>query len=310
MTTTKTTTKATESNIDTELLALQAEMPVVRKGSRNPHFQSTYAGLPDIMDALQPLFTKRNLTWTVTTRVTENGGAIATGILKHIPSGTEATAELPLLGTNDMQRLGSALTYVRRQLLGIVTGVITDEDDDGNLAARNNAKAAAFKDWKTVVENANLCTSSDAVRSLWVDEGVGNAPAWVKQALTDRANALDAPKGTQTAPAAPQARQEAAQEPEHGTEEATIAAPAAQKKDWQDVLDRMYKLETVEEVQLMWKAEGVGQAEQFVQDSFTDYGNALKNEALQAREKAAAVAADTNAREAADARQQREPQPA
>jgi hypothetical protein len=41
---------------------------------------------------------------------------------------------------NDPQGFGSALTYARRYALGCMTGLVTEEDDDGNQASQQPAR--------------------------------------------------------------------------------------------------------------------------------------------------------------------------
>lgn len=125
-------------NLATALAAFQAEMPVIAKNQKakvptktGGSYEYTYAGLPDVSAAVMPLLVKHNLAFSVCPRVTEHGGEVV-GILLH-SSGETLEASLPLFG-RQAQEIGSALTYARRYLLGCMTGVVTDDDDDGSLA--------------------------------------------------------------------------------------------------------------------------------------------------------------------------------
>jgi hypothetical protein len=95
--------------------------------SKNPHFKSDYASLEAYLQQARKL-------------LAENGLAISQGIsgekletvLMHI-SGESITFEMPLLfSKQDMQGLGSAITYARRYSLGAILGIGSEKDDDGN----------------------------------------------------------------------------------------------------------------------------------------------------------------------------------
>jgi len=117
----------------TALAAFQAEMPTVPKAhtatvkSDKGSYSYTYAGLADVTEAAMPLLSKHGLSF-----VTLPGQGVLTGILLH-SSGQSLTATLPINGATP-QQVGSSLTYMRRYLLGCMTGLVTDDDDDGQQA--------------------------------------------------------------------------------------------------------------------------------------------------------------------------------
>jgi hypothetical protein len=122
----------------TALAAFQAEMPVIPKNQKakvptkaGGSYEYTYAGLPDVSAVVMPLLTKHGLAFSVCPRVIDGAGEVV-GILLH-SSGETLEASLPLFG-RQAQEIGSALTYARRYLLGCMTGVVTDDDDDGSVA--------------------------------------------------------------------------------------------------------------------------------------------------------------------------------
>lgn len=131
------------ANIYTALAAAQAEMGKAIKGSENPHFRSKYADLGAVFDACLPALTRHGVAVTQPLQVTETGDRYVRTVLSHGASGTHAETVVPLiLGKNDMQGLGSAITYARRYGLMTMAG-IAPEDDDGNAAA-NNARNSTF----------------------------------------------------------------------------------------------------------------------------------------------------------------------
>ena len=123
------------------LAAFQAEAPTVSKGKTakvptkaGGSYSYTYANLADVVEAAYPLLSKHGLSFSCVPRTREGGGYELAGILLH-SSGESLEGSLPLSG-NTPQELGSALTYMRRYLLGAMTGLVTDDDDDGAAASR------------------------------------------------------------------------------------------------------------------------------------------------------------------------------
>ena len=129
------------------LAAFQAEAPTVSKGKTakvptkaGGSYSYTYANLADVVEAAYPLLSKHGLSFSCVPRTTERGGYELAGILLH-SSGESLEGSLPLSG-NTPQELGSALTYMRRYLLGAMTGLVTDDDDDGAAASQRPRPAS------------------------------------------------------------------------------------------------------------------------------------------------------------------------
>jgi hypothetical protein len=127
------------------LAEFQSEMPTVPKShtatvkSDKGSYSYTYAGLAAVSEAAMPLLAKHGLAFT-----TLPGQGVLTGMLLH-KSGQHLTASLPI-GGGKPQDLGSSLTYMRRYLLGCMTGLVTDDDDDGQAAQAPARKSTAAQD--------------------------------------------------------------------------------------------------------------------------------------------------------------------
>lgn len=120
------------------LAAFQAEMPTVTKNHKasvptksGGSYSYTYADLADVSAAVTPLLAKHGLAFSCCPRPADRGYELV-GRLLHT-SGESVEGSLPLNGGTP-QELGSSLTYMRRYLLGALTGVVTDDDDDGRQA--------------------------------------------------------------------------------------------------------------------------------------------------------------------------------
>lgn len=113
-----------------------AEMPrKVARDATNPHFRSRYATLAAISEAVLPIYAAQKIVplmsfaeagghWILCCRLLHASGEwIELALPVTIPEGATP------------QQVGSAITYARRYLLGMVSGVAADDDDDANSAS-------------------------------------------------------------------------------------------------------------------------------------------------------------------------------
>jgi len=125
--------------IASALAKAQANMGKAIKANKNDHFRSKYADLGNVMDACLPALNEVGIALIQPTGTDERGNFVET-ILIHGESGEQLSCRVPLiLGKNDMQGFGSAVTYARRYGLMAMAG-IAPEDDDGNAAAASAPK--------------------------------------------------------------------------------------------------------------------------------------------------------------------------
>lgn len=118
------------------LVALQADMETVDKSAVNPFFKSKYTPLPQVMEALQPLLKKNKLAILLPLTNIDGVSAIKTVIVHESGEVMEFEPFPLILSKQDPQGQGSAVTYARRYALQSVTGMVSDEDDDGNKASK------------------------------------------------------------------------------------------------------------------------------------------------------------------------------
>lgn len=126
-------------NLFKKLAAFQQQVPVIHKGTKG--YGYTYADLPTIFEAINPLLKKNGLGFTqliegtsVKTIVfdTESG--------ENIESLTSIPQDVSLKGMNEFQVLGSAITYIRRYALSSALGLVTDVDNDASGEQVKKAK--------------------------------------------------------------------------------------------------------------------------------------------------------------------------
>ena len=122
------------------------------KDSDNPHFKSKYADLAAVMDACLPALNRHGIAVVQPFVSSDFGNAVKTVLIHE--SGETLECAVPLIvGKNDMQGLGSAITYARRYGLMAMAG-IAPEDDDGNAAvasAKNHVGESIGDTWRDAV---------------------------------------------------------------------------------------------------------------------------------------------------------------
>lgn len=130
------------------LVAFQADMPAVHKSKTanvamkgGGSFRYSYADLADVTKEAMPILTHHGLAFLTRPYRTEGGDYELHGVLIHT-SGESLSGSLPIMGRT-AQEIGSSLTYNRRYLLGCLTGIVTDVDDDGASAPAKRTRAPA-----------------------------------------------------------------------------------------------------------------------------------------------------------------------
>jgi hypothetical protein len=119
------------------LLAARPDMPVVEKRrsvtvqkNGGGSFKYSYADLADIDATVTPVLTEHKLLVAFEMHDDTEGTPILTGMLVHPESGGYTTSEWKVTGRTPQDQ-GGSITYGRRYLTGILTGLITDDDTDG-----------------------------------------------------------------------------------------------------------------------------------------------------------------------------------
>ena len=124
-------TSESTKNVSAALVAAQRKMKHATKDSNNTHFRNDYASLESVIDATKPALVENGL--ILIQGMSEDGANLVTR-LQH-SSGEFLESYTPIvLSKNDMQGLGSAITYARRYASAAMLN-ISQADDDGNVAS-------------------------------------------------------------------------------------------------------------------------------------------------------------------------------
>ncbi len=165
-------------NIYEAFLAAQAEFPEIPKDKTNPHFKSRYSSLDAIQSACWPVLHKYGLVPRYATTQLD-GQLIVWFEIIHALSGEKLTNSLQMPTPPDVQKMGSALTYMRRYACTAGLGVCSDEDDDGNGASRNNGGNGQPKRNSPPAQQAAPVRSALSANQQRTQDAVKNGEAWI-----------------------------------------------------------------------------------------------------------------------------------
>lgn len=142
------------------LIEAQANFRTIAKSADNPAFRSKYATFEGASEALRPIMTAAGFAMPTyhTGWYGPEMGWCCLGVLRH-KSGEWSSSLVPLINLPserkdfktgeikvtppNMQGLGSATTYAKRQLLLQLTGAWVGENDDDGNDARGDRKASS-----------------------------------------------------------------------------------------------------------------------------------------------------------------------
>jgi len=108
----------------------------VRKTATNPHFRSNFADVNTVLATVMPILTQVGIIVTQLPKMTENGGMYLETVLANADDKEDSIkSDIPihLADKNNPQKLGSALTYMRRYSL-VSMLQLEAQDDDANYA--------------------------------------------------------------------------------------------------------------------------------------------------------------------------------
>jgi len=147
-----------ETNINTgrqDLVAFLNSIGNVAADRINPAFKSKYASLAEILDTVKAEAAKHNLAVFQSLSSFEGQVRVNTCFI-HASGETYEAGSLAIKSEGlDAQKLGSAITYLRRQSIQTACAISTDIDDDGAKASSpspaNNRPVQAGGVWHNFI---------------------------------------------------------------------------------------------------------------------------------------------------------------
>jgi len=145
------------------MLDFRVNVDSVTKDSDNPFFKSKYASYNNVQEAINPTLDMLGMCVVQAPMIIDGVNVLNTKIyLADSPSDT-IESNLPLLmPKNDMQALGSAITYARRISLVSLFGLAA-EDDDGHEASQH----PSVPTWENLKEKQDYVIDA----KMFIDDG-------------------------------------------------------------------------------------------------------------------------------------------
>ena len=126
---------AYDKEIASAMVGAMSELSDPPMDSKNPHFRNRYASLKSCLDTVRPVLARHGLVLSQFVVSSENGADRLVTRLLHQSGQFVEDEGISLVGADNMQKLGSAMSYGRRYGLLSVLGLVGDPDDDAEIAS-------------------------------------------------------------------------------------------------------------------------------------------------------------------------------
>lgn len=127
-------------NIYVKIMEIQKLNLSVKKDEKNPFFKSSYISLDNLVSTLAPHLNER---WLLVYHFSQEKNIHT--VVADIESWETIESIFPMIESNDPQKLWSCISYAKRYNLGQLFNIITDRDDDWNIAS--DKKVEEEKKW-------------------------------------------------------------------------------------------------------------------------------------------------------------------
>lgn len=124
-----------------DFIELQAELATLPKDKKG--YGYNYTDFDTIVSYIRPLMKKHNFAFTQCLQALEGKNGIMTMLIHSSGETLSGFCLLPNVdgkGMNEAQKMGSAITYMKRYGLSAILGISTDEDTDGIAEQKTTSK--------------------------------------------------------------------------------------------------------------------------------------------------------------------------
>lgn len=176
-----------------KLFELQKKWIALKRNADNPFFKSKYISLDLIMETYNPLLNELNILCYHTTK----DNKLST-VLLDLEDDTSIISEFAIYNT-DPQKQGSEISYGKRYNLGQILNILTDEDDDGNIASSSCNIKEFYKsdkrDLLAIINDLKASTDLETATKLkdeWKELAkTEKQQEWLKKEYTKKHNELN-----------------------------------------------------------------------------------------------------------------------
>jgi hypothetical protein len=132
--------------LSTALALAQGELEDAAKDKKNPHFNSRYADITGVLQAIRPVFSKHGLSVVqgLSTATDLSAVTVTTRLCHKSGQWIQDALTLPV-PKKDAQGIGNASTYGRRYGLAAMAALGQEDDDGNSVAVPKGEKALAKK---------------------------------------------------------------------------------------------------------------------------------------------------------------------
>lgn len=131
-------------NILKKVFNLQQEVKAIEKDSENPYFKSNYFDINKMIEVLKPILKTQGLA-IYQPVVYQDMKNILKTIIYDTESGEFIESSISLPDNLEPQKMGSAITYLRRYSLQSMLFLQAEDDDGSTASPKNITKGQAYK---------------------------------------------------------------------------------------------------------------------------------------------------------------------
>ena len=129
------------SELVAALAKAQGQIAPAPKDAVNPYFRTRYATLAAVREVMRQPFADNGLSLVHVPSVHESFLVVRSKVWHASGQYMDVGTMRVEVDVTDPQKIGSAMTYIRRYVACCVAGVVADDDDDGNAASPPPAAA-------------------------------------------------------------------------------------------------------------------------------------------------------------------------
>lgn len=174
--------------IATALVKAQNQFGPALKTSTNPHFESRYADLSAVVEAVVDALNANGI-YLMQQTAESSDGVIVETLFLHESGESLSSGKLHVPASKqDPQGYGSALTYARRYSLMAACG-IAPEDDDGNAASRRQEPKVSAQAMADHLAAIDATTNKEELQSAYAAayEACNGDQTWQSRVMSAKA---------------------------------------------------------------------------------------------------------------------------
>lgn len=145
----------------------QAALQHAEKDAKNKAFNSSYATLASVIDAVRPALNEQGISIVQAAVESETGVGIQTTLLHSSGEWISSITYVPV-GAATAHGVGAAYTYAKRYGLASICGISAETDDDGNQATRSAEGRRPTGVARTVVDETGIKPDENRIMDVLI----------------------------------------------------------------------------------------------------------------------------------------------